>query len=666
MCLKISFFPLLFLILFLPHTALAAGWGQLSSPTSNSLIATDSYSSTIFAVGRSGTAVYSTDKGLTWYTGTSNTSYDLSDVAAVSSTSAVAVGSHSTILRTTDSGKNWSIVSPTLNTSSESSYGLRSVTMASSTVGFAVGENGLTLKTTNGGTSWSEITNPTGTAYYDFNSVITTSTTKLWVAGESGHIYTSSDGGSTWSSQSSGTSQHLVTITFTDSSHGFASGENRTFLHTTNGGTTWSSITISNLPSSETIDDVSFLNSTDGIASSSTGYLLSTTDAGSTWSTVTSSGSPVLIDLNYVSSSERWGVGDGGAIYRYDSASPTKPTNFDVNGDNNAVGDTTPYFTWSASTDSETAINYYYFKMDSGSSVNVGNTTAYTYNTVLSNGSHTAYLYAMDRGGNVSSTVTLVFTVDADSSSGSSPSVGALSPMTAIKNETVTFTSIVSDNGTVDDCDLYVDGTNTKNMTLKGDIAYATQSFTSTGTHTLYARCTDSDGNKTSGNSVSIKVSAISSYASVGNLIKIGCSGNVYVNDPCTAVYYYGVDGKRHAFPNEAIFKSWYSNFDGLVILSSSAMSGISLGSNVIYKPGTTLVKFFGSTVYAIGYGGVLAPIANEEIAAAIFGAQWAGSIQTISDVYFNGYRMGTTIESSSGFSASSVKSASSSINITL
>lgn len=662
----IVIFIFLTTFLFLPQSAFAAGWGQLNSPSSNTLLATDSYGSTVFAVGRVGTVLYSTNKGLTWSTGTSNTSYDLSDVSAISETKAVAIGAHSTIVRTTDGGKNWSVVSPTLNSATEVSYGLRGLTMASTTVGFAVGENGLTLKTTDGGASWSEITNPTGTSYSHLNDVASTSTSKLWVVGEGGHIYVSSNGGSTWTSQSSGTSQHLVTIVFTDSSHGWVSGENRLFLRTTNGGSTWSSVTISNLASTETIDDIDFLNSNDGILSSTTGYLLQTSDAGTSWSTVSAYGLPVLVDIHLSSASEWWGVGDGGVIYRYDSGAPTKPANFDVSGDNNAVNDSTPYFTWTASSDSETAIDYYSFKMDSGSYTNVGNTTARTYTTTLSNGSHTAYLYAVDRGGNVSSTASLTFTVDADSSLSDAPTVEKLSPRTAIKSATVTFTTLVADDGSVDDCDLYVDGTNTKNMTLKGDIASTTQSFSATGSHTLYARCTDDDGNKTSGESVTVKVSTTSSHASAGDLIKIGCSGEVKVNDQCTAVYYYGVDGKRHVFSNESVYKSWYSDFDDLVILSSSVMADISLGSNVIYRPGTVLVKFLGNTVYAISYGGTLQPIANEEIAAAIFGSRWASSIQTINDIFFDDYRLGSMIESSGGFSASAVKSASSSINLTL
>ena len=29
-------------------------------------------------------------------------------------------------------------------------------------------------------------------------------------------------------------------------------------------------------------------------------------------------------------------------------------------------------------------------------------------------------------------------------------------------------------------------------------------------------------------------------------------------------VYYYGYDGKRHAFPYEKIYYSWYSDFSGI------------------------------------------------------------------------------------------------------
>lgn len=649
-----------------PSTIRAAGWAEVDSSSNHTLFGVTVTGTSVLAVGNSGTALYSSDSGVSWDSGDSNTSKDLYDVAYVSSSKAIAVGESGTIIRTTDSGANWTDISPTYLTEAHADYQLRTIVMASSSVGYIAGQYGMMLKTTDGGANWTEIAGPIPGSVYSLNSISATSTTKLWVAGEYGIIYTSADGGSTWTAETSGTGNDIVTIEFVDSSHGYASGENRLFLKTSDGGSTWTAVTVSDLSSTDTIDDISFLSSTTGMLSSDSGILLETTDSGSSWDTVSAPGSPVLIDISYVSSSSRYGVGQSGDIYRYDATAPSKPTNFDVSGDNDSVTDTTPVFTWTASTDGQSSIDHYEFKMDSGSYADIGDVTTKTYATALSDGSHTAYLYAVDLGENDSSVASVTFTIDSDSSSGTAPDVSSITPSTALKNYTVTFSARVSDNETISGCDLYVDGSYAKSMTLKTDLAYATTKFTSDGTHEMYARCTDNDGNKTSGDTVTVTVSSASSSVTPGAIIKIGCEGDVYVNDPCTAVYYYGYDGLRHAFPNEATFSSWFSDFDDLVTLSSAAMANITLGRNVTFRPGTTLVKFSTSTVYAISYGGILRPIATEAIATALFGSDWTSEISGVSDVFFANYRIGSTIESSSDYSSSSSKSGTATIDATL
>lgn len=646
-----------------PSTVRAAGWAEVDSSSSHTLYGVSVSGSVVYAVGASGTVRYSDDSGASWTSGDSNVSGDLYDVAAISSTKAVAVGESGTVVRTTDGGDSWSTIDPDFLSSGHADYQLRGVTMASTSVGYAVGQYGIILKTSDGGASWDEIVGPDSSE--SLNSVAIYGTSKLWIAGEGGVIYASTDGGSNWSTETSGTGQDLVTIVFVDSTHGFASGNGRTFLRTTDGGSTWTTETVSEIDSDATITDISFVSSTVGMLASNNGDLLETDDSGSSWDDTGASGSPVLLDLSYASSSSRYGVGDNGDVYLYDSTAPAKPTNFDVEGDNGAVTDTTPAFTWTASTDTQSEIDYYEFKMDSGSYSETSGSTSTTYSTSLSNGSHTAYLYAVDLGGNPSSVASVTFTIDADSSSSGAPDVSSITPSTALKDYTVTFSSRVSDNASVSGCDLYVDGTKSKSMTLKTDLAYATEKFTATGTHDLYARCTDADGNKTSGATTTVTISSTSSSVTPGSIVKIGCEGDVYVNDPCTAVYYYGYDGLRHAFPNEAAFKSWFTDFDDLVTLSSSAMANITLGRNVTFRPGTTLVKFSTNTIYAISYGGILRPISTEAIAIALFGSSWTSQITVVNDVFFANYRIGSDIESSSDYSSSSSKTGTATIDVT-
>lgn len=230
------------------------------------------------------------------------------------------------------------------------------------------------------------------------------------------------------------------------------------------------------------------------------------------------------------------------------------------------------------------------------------------------------------------------------------PFVGPITPRTAVRNYDVPFSVRVSDNEILKSCQLYVNGVKVKDMIVKRDVSYVKHKFTTNGEQKLFARCVDADNNTVDGKEVTVTVSGSSTHVASGDLIKIGCTGNVYPNDPCTAVYYYGVDGRRHAFPNERVFLSWYKNFDELVIVSAKAMSEIPLGRNVIYRPGQRLVKFIGKTVYAIAYAGLLRPIANGQIAEAIYGKDWVSYIQGVDDVFYTNYRIGVTIESTNDF----------------
>ncbi|SRR3989339_1391011 len=245
------------------------------------------------------------------------------------------------------------------------------------------------------------------------------------------------------------------------------------------------------------------------------------------------------------------------------------------------------------------------------------------------------------------------------------PTVGKITPSTAISGESVTYSSMVTDNDVLDTCSLYVDDEREKYMTVKRDVVYTTLTIDEKGEVDLSVRCTDTDGNIVTGATTEVTVSDSSSYVDPGILIKLGCEGDVYPNDPCTSVYYYGVDGKRHAFPTEAVFSTWFSDFDDLVILSDSVMASIPLGKNVTFRPGERMVKFSTNSVYAVSYAGVLRPIANASIAEALFGEDWVSLIEIVDDVFYGNYRMGATIESSSSFSWSTAKSSTTKIDHT-
>ena len=118
-----------------------------------------------------------------------------------------------------------------------------------------------------------------------------------------------------------------------------------------------------------------------------------------------------------------------------------------------------------------------------------------------------------------------------------------------------------------------------------------------------------------------------------------------------SAVYYIGSDGQRHAFPNDKVYFSWYSNFNGIQIMDESQLASIPLGKNVTYKPGVKMVKFTtNSKVYAVSRNGVLRWITSESIATSLYGSNWTQRIDDISDAFFINYQFGTDINSASDY----------------
>lgn len=150
-----------------------------------------------------------------------------------------------------------------------------------------------------------------------------------------------------------------------------------------------------------------------------------------------------------------------------------------------------------------------------------------------------------------------------------------------------------------------------------------------------------------------------------GSLIKLSCSAATETNDPCRAVYFYTQDGKRHAFPNEKIYFSWFKDYADVKEVSQTFMSSLSLGKNVTYHPGLKLVKFQSvPIVYAVEAKGVLRAISTEEIAAALYRTDWNKKVDDISDAFFSNYTFGAKIESVADFSVTTVINSVSGLNV--
>ncbi len=143
---------------------------------------------------------------------------------------------------------------------------------------------------------------------------------------------------------------------------------------------------------------------------------------------------------------------------------------------------------------------------------------------------------------------------------------------------------------------------------------------------------------------------------SVHTLVKLPDDGNRFTQAD-SAVYYIGADGRRHAFPNDRVFFTWYSNFDGVRVLSASELASIPLGANATYKPAMKMVKFTTDPkVYAVSANRTLRWVKTETAATALYGSTWNRQIDDISDSFYTDYNFGADVNTSSDFDRTSLQ----------
>ncbi len=335
-------------------------------------------------------------------------------------------------------------------------------------------------------------------------------------------------------------------------------------------------------------------------------------------------------------------------------AAPTAPVNLSIVG-GKYTNDTTPTFTW---TPAEGA-TWYEFLLDDGSWQGIGNVSTYTLST-LPNGWHTFYVRSHDNANGVSVSSALTFEIDTQG-----PTVSAVTPTSAKVGVSTDFSITSTGEAPTMYCQFRVNGHLSEKLHIKSGGGWTLPiTFTSVGSNVVQATCVDADNNSSNGpvQFVGVSKNIVVLYdtfppatrLSKGDTMKTQCGTYAPVNDPCHAVYYYGLDGKRHAFLSEFDYKSWYDDsFANVHIISVKEMNALSEGTAVRMRPGTYLVKFADrSTVYAVKRGGVLWAIKNEAVAKAIYGSNWKAHVITISDAFKRNYT-GKNIYSSADYSKS-------------
>lgn len=124
------------------------------------------------------------------------------------------------------------------------------------------------------------------------------------------------------------------------------------------------------------------------------------------------------------------------------------------------------------------------------------------------------------------------------------------------------------------------------------------------------------------------------------------------------AVYYYSSNGKRYVFPDPKAYHSWYPDFSNVQTISDADLASISIGGNVLVRPGTNLIKIQSDPkTYAVEPGGVLRWVTSEAIAKTLWGDAWGTRVVDISDSLFPNYKSGSDITTAAYPAGSVVKS---------
>lgn len=301
------------------RTTVTDAWKNITGGSDN-LNGVAMASATVGVAVGDGGKIFTTDDG--WVTNSDIahglTVQNLRAVTWAGGTTYFACGNGGVILRSTDSGANWT------DKSDSNIETLYDIDFISVDVGWAVGGQGgaKILKTTNGSTtcSWTEQTADIITK--EFYAVSAYDANTVYIAGQGGEIEKTPDGGTNWSSQTSGTTKLLsgITVESGDADTVYACGNDGTIIKTSD-GSTWASLT------SNTVEELRYIKLVPGSttvvwAVGRNGVIINTTD-GSSWSPQTSGTSAILDSIAVIGANDVNVVGAGFTILDTDDAGTT-------------------------------------------------------------------------------------------------------------------------------------------------------------------------------------------------------------------------------------------------------------------------------------------------------------------------------------------------------
>ncbi len=129
-------------------------------------------------------------------------------------------------------------------------------------------------------------------------------------------------------------------------------------------------------------------------------------------------------------------------------------------------------------------------------------------------------------------------------------------------------------------------------------------------------------------------------------------AGSFVKSSANSAVYYITADGHRLPFINEQVYATYASDFSSVATLTDIDLSAYPLGAPVAPKPGTVLVKIQSTAnTYAVTgtpEASVLRLITSEELAASLYGSNWADYVIDLPPTMWPHLTIGTQLANTS------------------
>ncbi len=312
------FIFLQFVLLIATVASFSQGTWLNPLPQGNTLWAISAIDSlNCFTAGEYGTVMKTTDGGTTWLVVSSGTTEDIASIDFPDPTHGWFATRFGKIFYTGDAGTTW-----TMQYADPDSARLNALKFTGTTHGCAVGSKtgnnmGKILMTYDGGITWIEDT----TAFP--NTIVDVSfpdPTHGWAVDGHGIIYQSNNGGMSWTlNKDFGPFVWFNSISFADSLHGWISnGYQNNMYKTADGGQTWIIKAVSR--SAQKIEFTDILTGYRcGIGwrnNQNQGWVMKTTDGGTNWSSVTWLDISLTWSLGFCNSNTGWLTGSSGTIFK--------------------------------------------------------------------------------------------------------------------------------------------------------------------------------------------------------------------------------------------------------------------------------------------------------------------------------------------------------------